>query len=482
MREYERISTTVANAYVQPLMAGYLAPPRATASPPTGFECPLYLMTSGGGADHARDGARASRSGWSSPARPAAPSSPPTSRAERGERKVLSFDMGGTTAKICLIEDCDAADRRAPSRSTARPRFLQGQRPAGPHPGDRDGRDRRRRRLDRARRRHGPHHRRAGQRRLRARARPATAAAATRPTVTDADLVLGTIDPGALRRRHDRARPGQARGGARARRRRAAVGCRPRSAASASARSSTRTWPTPPASTPSSAARTIGDHTLIAFGGAAPLHAARLAREARHRRASWCRPMPASARRSASCARRSPTRWCAAATCGSTASTLPRSTGCSPAMRRRRGASPRRGAAGEAGRDAASPSCAISGRATRSWCRCRRGRCRRRRGRSMRDRLREGIRPALRALHPQRRDRGAELRPSTVGTAPARPEVCPRRSARPGPAPIGARAVVDGRSDDTPHPRCRSTPAPTSRRARPSPVPPSSSRKAPPPS
>ncbi len=71
-----------------------------------------------------------------------------------------------------------------------------------------------------------------------------------------------------------------------------------RSAApSASPRSSTRTWPMPRACMPSRAARTPPGARMIAFGGAAPLHAARLAREARHRRASSCRSAPASARR-----------------------------------------------------------------------------------------------------------------------------------------------------------------------------------------
>ena len=40
--------------------------------------------------------------------------------ARGGEKKVLSFDMGGTTAKICLIENCEPQTRRASSRSIAR--------------------------------------------------------------------------------------------------------------------------------------------------------------------------------------------------------------------------------------------------------------------------------------------------------------------------------------------------------------------------
>src|SRR5262249_42859132 len=48
VREYERSSTAVANAYVQPLMAGYLGR-LGDALAAAGFRCPVYLMTSGGG-------------------------------------------------------------------------------------------------------------------------------------------------------------------------------------------------------------------------------------------------------------------------------------------------------------------------------------------------------------------------------------------------------------------------------------------------
>ena len=43
------------------------------------------------------------------------------------------------------------------------------------------------------------------------------------------------------------------------------------------------------------------DYTLVAFGGAGPLHAARLAQGAGDRRASWCRAIPASCARWACC-------------------------------------------------------------------------------------------------------------------------------------------------------------------------------------
>ena len=41
IREYERTSTTVANAYVQPLMAGYLGRLEAALAA-RGFACPVF--------------------------------------------------------------------------------------------------------------------------------------------------------------------------------------------------------------------------------------------------------------------------------------------------------------------------------------------------------------------------------------------------------------------------------------------------------
>jgi N-methylhydantoinase A len=103
MREYERTSTDIANAYVQPLMAGYLGRlEKALAQ--QGHRHPIHLITSGGNltslATAQQFPVRLVESG---PAGGAILSA--FVAAERGERKVLSFDMGGTTAKICLIRD-----------------------------------------------------------------------------------------------------------------------------------------------------------------------------------------------------------------------------------------------------------------------------------------------------------------------------------------------------------------------------------------
>ena len=103
VREYERLMTTACNAYVQPLMARYL---RAleTSLQENGFNCPLFLMTSGGGMTTLESAIRFPiRLVESGPSGGAVLASKITESLD--ERRVVSFDMGGTTAKICLIED-----------------------------------------------------------------------------------------------------------------------------------------------------------------------------------------------------------------------------------------------------------------------------------------------------------------------------------------------------------------------------------------
>ena len=103
IREYERTSTAIANAYVQPLIAGYLGRLR-DAFAAAGSHAPIHLMTSGGSLASLETARRFPiRLVESGPAGGAILAA--TVAAERGERRVLSFDMGGTTAKICLIED-----------------------------------------------------------------------------------------------------------------------------------------------------------------------------------------------------------------------------------------------------------------------------------------------------------------------------------------------------------------------------------------
>jgi N-methylhydantoinase A len=103
IREYQRMSTTVANAYVQPIAARYLARLHGDLAA-IGYERPLYMMLSSGGVvTHdvaARFPIRLVESG------PAAGALATTTLGRRmGRRDLVSFDMGGTTAKACLIDD-----------------------------------------------------------------------------------------------------------------------------------------------------------------------------------------------------------------------------------------------------------------------------------------------------------------------------------------------------------------------------------------
>lgn len=103
MREYERFNTVVANAYIKPLMKSYLGrlEGRLRAE---GAVCSVFLMHSGGGIISLDSAAefpvRLVESGPAGGAVFAAHIA-----ARYGLKKVLSFDMGGTTAKICLIKD-----------------------------------------------------------------------------------------------------------------------------------------------------------------------------------------------------------------------------------------------------------------------------------------------------------------------------------------------------------------------------------------
>jgi len=103
IREYERFSTTVANAYVRPLMASYLYRLRDQLKEMR-LTAPLFLMMSGGGLTTLETAARFPiRLVESGPAGGAILAA--QIAAECALPHVVSFDMGGTTAKICLLTD-----------------------------------------------------------------------------------------------------------------------------------------------------------------------------------------------------------------------------------------------------------------------------------------------------------------------------------------------------------------------------------------
>ena len=102
IREFDRACTALANAYIKPLMANYLSD-LATALIAEGIAAPLFIVTSGGGITTletaTRFPIRLVESGPSGGAVLAAKVA-----RECKIDSALSFDMGGTTAKLCLID------------------------------------------------------------------------------------------------------------------------------------------------------------------------------------------------------------------------------------------------------------------------------------------------------------------------------------------------------------------------------------------
>ena len=250
-REYERMVTTVVEAFLEPVCAPYLDAARGVRA--------RGARDDVGGRARAR---RRRRAGAAASLLLSGPAGGVRAAAEIaaacGFADAVSFDMGGTSTDVCLVRG-----RRARAHAE---RVVAGL----PDPAARARRahDRRGRWFDRAARRGRRARRRPAQRGRGARARRATAAAATEPTVTDADLVLGRIPADC---RLPRSRPARRRRGARA-----------RSSA--------------PASTAEGVVRVVDaameravrvvtvergvdprDLALVAFGGAGPLHACAIA-------------------------------------------------------------------------------------------------------------------------------------------------------------------------------------------------------------
>lgn len=103
MREFERFNTVCANAYVRPVMESYLHS-LVDRLKETGMHCPVFMIHSGGGIISVRNAAEFPvRLMESGPAGGAMFAADIANRFDLSQ--VISFDMGGTTAKICLIED-----------------------------------------------------------------------------------------------------------------------------------------------------------------------------------------------------------------------------------------------------------------------------------------------------------------------------------------------------------------------------------------
>jgi N-methylhydantoinase A len=101
VREYDRASTTVVNAYTRPMMVGHVNHLERELAK-RGVDGQLLWMTSSGGVVPSSSASRTPvRLIESGPAAGAVAAADYAKQA--GEVSVLSFDMGGTTAKLCLI-------------------------------------------------------------------------------------------------------------------------------------------------------------------------------------------------------------------------------------------------------------------------------------------------------------------------------------------------------------------------------------------
>ena len=109
-REFERFSTACANAYVRPLIERYLDR-FDTALRERGFRCPLLLMLSSGGLTTVETAKRFPVRLMESGPAGGAIFAGAIARAHHLD-KAMSFDMGGTTAKICLVDGGSAQTSR----------------------------------------------------------------------------------------------------------------------------------------------------------------------------------------------------------------------------------------------------------------------------------------------------------------------------------------------------------------------------------
>lgn len=271
MREFERFNTVCANAYVRPQMADYLERLQVRLKE-MGANCPVFMIHSGGGLVSVETAAefpvRLVESG---------PAGGAIFAADIARRfaldHVVSYDMGGTTAKICLIEEFQP--RTARSFEVARTyRFCKGSGmpisipviemieigAGGGSIAWVDAMGRIQTGPESAASEPGPACYQRGGR---------------RPAITDADLVLAKLDPenfagGAIRLSLEKAEAAIAADvGER-------LGLTPQSAAFGVSEVVDENMANAARVHAVENGKDISDNVMIAFGGAAPLHAARL--------------------------------------------------------------------------------------------------------------------------------------------------------------------------------------------------------------
>ncbi|WP_209507959.1 MULTISPECIES: hydantoinase/oxoprolinase family protein [unclassified Ruegeria] len=274
-REFDRLCTTVANAYIQPLMESYLTRfvDQFTAE---GVTCPILMMTAGGGMCTISTATRFPiRLVESGPAGGAILAARIAARA--GLDQVLSFDVGGTTAKLCLIDNARPQTSRSFEIARAA-RFIKGSGmpvripviemiEIGAGGGSIAGVDRLGRLTV------GPKS--AG-------SEPGPVAFmrdGTDPTVTDSDITLGYIVPDTFAEGHIQLDPD----GAKAALRRVIgekLGLDATGAADGVSRIVVESMASAGRMHAVESGKDLGPRTMIAFGGNGPLHATRVARSA----------------------------------------------------------------------------------------------------------------------------------------------------------------------------------------------------------
>ncbi len=123
IREYERASTTVANAYIKPLAHRYLAR-MAGQLADLKIPAPLLLMQSSGGLTHVAEAQRLPVQMLESGPAAGAIAGAFFGREDSGGN-LLAFDMGGTTAKLSLVDGGEPLTAYAFEAARQR-RFVEG--------------------------------------------------------------------------------------------------------------------------------------------------------------------------------------------------------------------------------------------------------------------------------------------------------------------------------------------------------------------
>jgi N-methylhydantoinase A/oxoprolinase/acetone carboxylase beta subunit len=181
-REYERAATTEVDAALSPLLAAYLRR-LVQRTEDEGLPTPAIMQSSGGLADIGDAAAHAALTVLSGPAGGAAAAALLAERCD--EPDLLCFDMGGTSCDVCVVEDGavrESAGREVGGRPLALP--MVDIHTVGAGGGSIAWRD-------------AGGALRVGPRSAGAEPGPACyGRGGTEPTVTDANLVLGHLDPG----------------------------------------------------------------------------------------------------------------------------------------------------------------------------------------------------------------------------------------------------------------------------------------------